>query len=152
MTEEIAQTSRTDTKCSSQSPSENCAVFLVSHPNSGPTVHLRNCAMIMSRPSATHQSAQLKNFAKMISRLASRPQCNFPYKQPLAADCQFPLGIAQFLLPVSRAANRKFPLGIAQFLLPVSLATNWHFSLGIAQFWLSISRAVPLKNYAIHAC
>ena len=55
----------------------------------------------MSKPSAAHQSAQLRNCTKMISRLASPPQYIFPNQQLLAGDSLFPPGIAQFLLPVT---------------------------------------------------
>jgi len=99
-------------------------VFPVSHPDSWPVVHLKNYAVFMSKPSTAHQSAQLKNCVEMINRPASWPQC---ISQLAAPSSRLPVSSGNCAVPSASdwTTNWQFPLGIVQFLVPVTPTTNY---------------------------
>ena len=87
----------------------------------------------MSNTSERQQPAQLRNYLEMISRPSCQPQCSFPHQHLLAADCLFPLGIVQFLLPSTQQLTAFSP---------------WEFHSFCFQ-WPSSQQEVPSRNCTI---
>lgn len=117
----IAQTGRTNTQCLSLSPSENYAGFPANPPDSLPVCSSRKlcnfheqtlcCPVVRSaqKLSRDDQQANLPASVQFLSPATPSNRLPVPSRNCVVsaaklptADCQFPLRIAQFLLPMTK--------------------------------------------------
>ena len=147
MIEKIAQIGRTGTQCPSLSPSENCAIFQPVLPTVDLllTQKLRSFHEKALYYPAVHWAQKLRRGDQQASVPAS-----IKFSLP-AADCQFPPGIVQFLLP---SPNNWLPVLSSNCAIFTTSdpAKNFQFPLGIVQFWLPSSQPAPPENCTIFSC